>query len=329
MLAELIKVAPTEQEAATRNYAGVVEQRVAELVPALVGGSADLTPSVKTTIKGAAVIRKGEWEGRNLHYGIREHAMGAFTNGLALCGGFLPFTSTFLVFVDYMRPAMRMAALSKLQCVFVFTHDSLYVGEDGPTHQPVEHYWAQRIIPNLDVIRPADAIECAGAWAHAVDRTDGPTVMLLTRQKVPNLARPAGFDPELMRRGAYVFDDADGGKPDAVIIATGSELSLAAGAKPILEGKGKKVRVVSGLCWDQFERQDDAYRASVLPPGVPRAFVEFGVTAPWRGVVGETGLLIGFDDFGMSAPNKVIGEKLGMKAEVVADKVERWLASLA
>ncbi|MBW2525097.1 MAG: transketolase [Deltaproteobacteria bacterium] len=329
LLDELLKVAPTDQEAATRNYAGIVEQKVAELVPALVGGSADLTPSVKTTIKGAATICKGEWAGRNLHYGIREHAMGAFTNGLALSGGFLPFTSTFLVFIDYMRPAMRMAALTKLQCVFVFTHDSLYVGEDGPTHQPVEHYWAQRIIPNLDVVRPADAIECAGAWAYAARRTDGPTVMLLTRQKVPNLPRPEGFDPERMMRGAYVFDEAAGGKPDAVIIATGSELPLAVGAKPLLQKKGKRVRVVSGFCWDQFERQDQAYRESVLPPGVPRAFVEFGVTKPWRGVVGEQGLLIGWDDFGMSAPYKVIGEKLGMSPEGVAGKVEQWLDELA
>lgn len=329
LLAELLEVAPTGQEAATRNHAGVIEQRVAELVPALVGGSADLTPSVKTTIKGAGTIARGAWEGRNLHYGIREHAMGAFTNGLALTGCFRPFTSTFLVFVDYMRPAMRMAALTRLPCVFIFTHDSLYVGEDGPTHQPVEHYWAQRIIPNLDVVRPADAIECAGAWAHAVSRTDGPTVMLLTRQKVPNLPRPRDFDPAVMMRGAYVFDEASGGTPDAVLIATGSELSLAAGAKPLLEQQGKRVRVVSGLCWDQFERQDESYRAAVLPPGVPRAFIELGVTTPWRGVVGDDGLLIGWDDFGMSAPYRVIGDELGFNVESVAERVARWLGASA
>lgn len=327
LLPELVAVAPTGQDAATRNHSGAIEQRVAELVPALVGGSADLTPSVKTTIKDAGTIRKGHFEGRNLHYGIREHAMGAFTNGLALTGAFLPFTSTFLVFIDYMRPAMRMAALTRLQCVFIFTHDSLYVGEDGPTHQPVEHYWAQRIIPNLDVFRPADALECAAAWAHALRRREGPTVFLLTRQKVANLPRPAGFEPDRMLRGAYIFDDAADGSPDAVLIATGSEVSVAVGAKPLLEARGKRVRVVSAPCWDEFERQEEAYRDAVLPAGVPRAFIELGVTKPWRGVVGHDGLLLGWDDFGMSAPYQVIGERLGFTPQAVADKVERWLAA--
>lgn len=330
LLAQLVAAAPAK-EAATRVQSGLVEQRVAELVPALVGGSADLTPSNNTFIKGAAVVARGELAGRNFHFGVREHAMGAFANGLALTDAFIPFVSTFLVFSDYVRPAVRMAALSKLQAIFVFTHDSLHLGEDGPTHQPVEHLWALRVIPNVDVVRPADALECAAAWAQALERRIGPTVFALSRQSLPNLPRPEGFDPSWMLRGAYVLADPPTGPTgqavlDAVVVATGSEVSLCFEACKLLAARGRRLRLVSAPCWEAFERQPASYREQVLPRGVRRAVVELGVTQPWRGVAGEGGLVIGHDNFGMSAPSKVIAEKLGLTPAAVADRLERWLA---
>jgi len=324
LLAQLVAAAPTKA-GATRKTSGVVQQKVAELVPALVGGSADLTPSNKTTIAESPAIARGAFAGRNLHFGIREHAMGAFANGLALSGTFVPFTATFLVFSDYMRPAMRLAALSGLQVIFVFTHDSLYLGEDGPTHQPVEHYWALRAIPNLDLVRPADARECAAAWAHACARRDGPTVLSLTRQSVPALSRPDGFDDAVMLRGAYVIDEAAGGQPAAVILATGSEVSLALEAKRLLGPDGARLRVVSVPCLDAFERQDEAYRRQLLPDAVPCCSLELGITGPWRGVVGRGGLTIGHDGFGFSAPYPVIQQQLGLDPPAVAERIRAWL----
>jgi transketolase len=325
LLAQLVAAAP-QKAAATRVQAGLVEQSVAALVPSLVGGSADLTPSNNTTIKDGGTIGPDAWSGRNWHFGVREHAMAAMAAGLALTDAFVPFVSTFLVFSDYMRPAIRVAALSRLQVVYVFTHDSLHLGEDGPTHQPVEHCWALRLIPNLDLVRPADALECAAAWAHALERRDGPTALALTRHSVPNLPRPDGFTPELMLRGAYVLSEPAGGKLDAVLVATGSEVSVAYEACKLLAAEGKRIRLVSAPCWSAFERQDAAYRAEVLPPGVPRASFELGVTGPWRGVVGERGLCIGHDGFGMSAPSEVIAEKLGFVPPAVAARIRSWLA---
>ncbi|MEJ7728007.1 MAG: transketolase [Polyangiaceae bacterium] len=321
LLEELVKVAPAK-DAATRVQSGVIEQRVAELVPSLMGGSADLNPSTKTYIEKSPALAKGNWAGRNVHFGIREHAMGAFVNGVAASDGFIPFGSTFLVFSDYMRPAIRLAALSHLQSLFVFTHDSVYLGEDGPTHQPVEHFWALRLIPNLDFVRPCDALECAAAWAHALGRKHGPTAIALSRQKLANIPRPEGFDPRTMLRGAYSI--ADVAEPTLVIIATGSEVEVAVAAKKILDGAGEKVRVVSAPCWDQFEREERAWRDAVLPPGVSRVVVEIGVTAPWRGVVGDRGLVIGHDGFGASAPDKAIQKELGFTPEAVADKIRAW-----
>ncbi|NUO52961.1 MAG: transketolase [Polyangiaceae bacterium] len=321
ILAQLCAVAP-EKEAATRVSAGIVEQRAAALVPSLVGGSADLNPSTKTYIEGSPNIKKGSFEGRNIHFGIREHAMGAIVNGMALTEGFIPFGSTFLVFCDYMRPAIRLAALSRIQSIFVYTHDSVYLGEDGPTHQPVEQLWSLRLIPNVDVVRPADALECAAAWAHALTRRDGPTLLSLTRQNLPPLERPAGFDPKSMMRGGYVVADAD--NPTMVIVATGSEVSLAVQAKTIIEERGERVRVVSMLCLEAFNRQPEAYRDLVLPRGVPRVVIELGVTTPWRGFVGNDGLVIGHDTFGASAPWKVIGKELGFVPEAVAATVRAW-----
>jgi transketolase len=321
LLDELVKVAPAK-DAATRVQSGIIEQRVAALVPSLMGGSADLNPSTKTYIEGSPALAKGKFEGRNVHFGVREHAMGAFLNGVALSDGFIPFGSTFLIFSDYMRPAIRLAALSHLQSLFVFTHDSVYLGEDGPTHQPVEHFWTLRLIPNLDFVRPCDALECAAAWVHALGRKRGPTAIALTRQKLTNLPRPAGFDPRSMLRGAYPI--ADAADPTLAVIATGSEVEVAVAAKKVLESQGERVRVVSAPCWNQFEREDRGYRDSVLPPGVPRVAVEIGVSAPWRGVVGERGLVIGRDDFGASAPDKVIQKEFGFTPEAIAQKIRDW-----
>jgi transketolase len=323
LLDELIKVAPTK-DAATRAQSSVIEQRAAALVPSLVGGSADLNPSTKTYIEGSPALARGKYEGRNIHFGIREHAMGSFVNGVASSDGFIPFGSTFLIFSDYMRPAIRLAALSHLQSIFVYTHDSVYLGEDGPTHQPVEHFWALRLIPNLDFVRPCDALECAAAWTHALNRRKGPTAMALSRQKLANIPRAAGFDPKVMLRGAYVIAAEAEGAPSMVIIATGSEVEIAVGAKKVLDAEGERVRVVSALCWDQFEREDAAYREQVLPAGVKRVAVEIGVTAPWRGVVGDGGLVIGHDDFGASAPDKVIQKELGFTVDAVAMKIRAW-----
>ncbi len=321
LLAELVAAAP-KKEAATRVSSGIVEQRVAALVPSLVGGSADLNPSTKTYIEKSPAIKRGEFAGRNLHFGIREHGMGSIVNGIAATEGFIPFGSTFLVFSDYMRPTIRLAAISHLRSIFVFTHDSLYLGEDGPTHQPVEHLWAMRIIPNVDVVRPADPLECAAAWAHAVARDKGPTVLALTRQNVPVLERASDFDPKAMLRGGYVLADAS--EPTLAIIATGSEVSLAVQTKKVLEGKGERVRVVSMPCLEAFLRQPADVRESILPASLPKVSLELGISTPWRAVVGERGLTIGFDHFGYSAPAKVIAEQIGFVPEAVAATIRAW-----
>ena len=317
---ELCAAAP-KKDGATRAHAGVVEQRVAALVPSLAGGSADLNPSTKTFIEGSSSIQKNDFSGRNIHFGVREHAMGAFVNGMALAGGFIPFCSTFLVFADYMRPAIRLAALSHIQAAFVFTHDSIFLGEDGPTHQPVEHLWTLRLIPNLDVFRPADGLECAAAWTHAMQRREGPTAMALSRQKLPALSRPEGFDPHLMLKGGYILADAKNAPPTVILIATGSEVALAVETKKLLEAEGERVRVVSMLCLEQYQRQNQAYRDQVLPPGIPRVAIEAGVTPPWRSLVGERGLVIGLDSFGESAPDTDLAVHFGFTADVVAGKV--------
>jgi len=317
-------VAAVEPKAdATRNIAARVQQKVAELVPSLVGGSADLVESCKTEIKGGGEVGHGEFAGRNLHFGIREHGMGSIVNGLALSGFFLPYGSTFLVFSDYMRPAVRLSALMGQQTVWVYTHDSVLLGEDGPTHQPIEHVASLRLIPNLDVVRPADTLECAAAWAHALERRDGPTALVLSRQKLPVLARAAGFDVAQVSQGAYVLDDA--ASPDVVLIATGSEVGTAVEAKKILAEKKIAARVVSAPCWEAFERQPDAVRAAVLPNGVARVAIEAGRTSLWHAVVGEKGLVVGIDRFGASAPAERIAEELGLTAKKIADSVAAHL----
>jgi transketolase len=322
---KLIAALPAKDDA-TRNLSGALQQVVAKLVPSLAGGAADLAPSTKTLIKGSGSVNTGTFEGRNLHFGIREHAMGAICNGMALYGGFIPYGSTFLIFSDYMRPSVRLAALMGLQCLWIYTHDSVFLGEDGPTHQPIEQLWSLRLTPNLHVARPADALECAAAWATAIARTNGPTAFALSRQKLPTLVRDAGFDPKSALRGAYVVNDASGGKPDVVIVATGSEVHLATGARERLEKVGIKTRVVSALCLERFAEQDEAYRKSVLPPGTRRVSIEAGRSDPWKMLLGEEALTIGIDRFGASAPDKVLAEKLGLTVDIVTAKIEAFMA---
>ncbi|HEX5098864.1 MAG TPA: transketolase [Polyangiaceae bacterium] len=324
LLEELVTAAAALKPDATRILGAAIEQKAAALVPALVGGAADLAESTKTTIKGSADVKRGEFGGRNLNFGIREHGMAAIMNGMAVSGLFIPFGSSFLQFTDYCRPAIRLSALMEQQVVYVFTHDSIFLGEDGPTHQPIEHLWALRLIPHLDVIRPADALECAAAWAHALERRHGPSLLVLCRQKLPALERPAGFNPRTVLDGAYVLSDAP--NPEVTIIATGSEVGVAVAAKKLLEQKGKRVRVVSAPCWDAFERLSPEARRKVVPDTGLLVTVEAGVTHGWAAVTGPKGLNIGIDRFGASAPAERLATEFGFTGESVAAKVLERLA---
>lgn len=303
---------------ATRSLASVAQQQAARLVPALVGGSADLAESVKTFIKDGGDVGPGKYLGRNLHFGVREHGMTAILNGLALSGFFIPYGSTFLIFSDYMRPAIRLAALMRQQVILVFSHDSVFLGEDGPTHQPIEQLATLRLVPNLALIRPADAYESAAAWALALERRDGPTAIVLSRQKVPAIDRPAPSTEEL-RRGAYtVVEEAD---PELVLIATGSELQVAISAGRLLQERGKRVRVVSAPCWELFERLPASERERVIPAKSRKVAIEAGRALGWRHIVGSDGITIGIERFGLSAPYERIAVELGLTAEKVAETV--------
>ncbi len=316
---QLVAAADPGKTDATRSLAAAIEQKVAALVPSLVGGAADLAESTKTTVKGGGDVQRGEYAGRNLHFGIREHGMGAILNGMSLSGFFIPFGSTFLIFSDYMRPSVRLAALMGQQVLFVYTHDSVFLGEDGPTHQSIEQLGSLRLIPNLDVVRPADSLECAAAWAHALARRDGPTAFALSRQKLPPIARGAGFKPEQMQKGAYIV--ADVADPELVLIATGSETHVAVAAQKLLAAKGKRVRVVSAWCWEAFARLPQADQDAVLGTGVRRATFEAGRSTAWRGVAGLDGICIGIDRFGASAPAERIAEEFGLTADKVAERI--------
>jgi len=302
---------------------GAAVQRAAALVPGLVGGSADLAPSTKTLIKESASIGPGQFGGRNLHFGIREHAMGAILNGMLYHGAFRPFGATFLVFADYMRPPIRLAALAGLPAIYVFTHDSIFVGEDGPTHEPIEQAFSLRLIPGLHVWRPADGKETALAWGMALARADAPTALLLSRQKLPAIDRTFRGDLADMRRGAYLVAGAE--KPEAIVAATGSELHLALAAREALGQEGKRINVVSIPCLERFAEQESVYRQRLFPQGVPVATIEAGVTAPWRGLAGPDGLTIGIDTFGASAPAGVLAEQFGLTPTAVTEKLRDWL----
>ena len=305
---------------ATRVASGVVLNALAPQVPTLLGGSGDLTPSNKTDLKGAADLRRGDFSGRYIRFGVREHAMGGILNGMALHGAIRPYGGTFLVFSDYMRPSIRLAALMEADVIYVFTHDSIGVGEDGPTHQPVEHLLALRAIPNLTVIRPADAVETAGAWLAALTNRSGPTALILTRQNLPWLDTTVAQTLS----GGYVLAEAqrDGQpvEPEVILIGTGSEVQLAVKAREMLAAEGIAARVVSLPSWELFAAQPEEYRQSVLPNHVrARVSVEAGVTEGWGKFVGLDGLSVGIDRFGASAPYQVVYEKLGVTAEAVAE----------
>ena len=308
----------------TREASGEVLQKLSMQLPQLVGGSADLGPSNKTVMKTCGYYSQDDRTGRNLHFGVREHAMGKALNGIALHGGFIPFGGTFLVFADFMRPAVRMAALMGLRSIFVFTHDSIAVGEDGPTHQPVEQTMSLRVIPNLCVIRPADALETAMAWQTACLNEHKPTALLLSRQKLPVLHKYAEVIHENAGKGAYVLD-AGKGTAKAVIIATGSEVHVALEAQAKLAEEGICVSVVSMPSWDVFEQQSEEYKQSVLPAGLPKVAVEAGVTLGWSRYTGSEDNVIGINKFGASAPGGTVLKEYGFTAENVANKVKSLL----
>jgi transketolase len=325
---------------ATRAASGKILNALGPVLPELWGGSADLAESNNTTIEGEASFAPPEfstkafsadWFGRTLHFGIREHGMGAILNGIALHGGTRPYGGTFLVFSDYMRPAVRLAALMKLPVVYVWTHDSIGLGEDGPTHQPVEHLSALRAIPGLAVVRPADANETVWAWRGALEHTDAPTALCLTRQNVPTVDRTTLGDASGVLRGAYVLAEAsgvaDGGEPAVILIGTGSEVQLCLAAREQLEAQGVPTRVVSMPCQEWFAAQDEAYRTAVLPPTVKaRVSVEAGITMSWHHLVGDTGVCVGLEHYGASAPYQVLFEKFGFTTDRVVAAAREALA---
>ena len=296
---------------ATRAASGAVLNAIAAIIPELVGGSADLAPSTDTYLKGYSDVTSGQFSGRNFHFGVREHAMAAVLNGMTAHGGFRVYGGTFLIFSDYMRPSVRLAALEKLPVIFVYSHDSIGLGEDGPTHQPVEHLASLRAIPNLLLLRPADANETVAAWRIALERDDGPTALILTRQKLPVL-KPGGA----VEKGAYVMEDGS----HVVLIGTGSEVSVCLEARKLLREQGVMARVVSMPSWKLFREQSKEYRDQVLPPGIPRLAVEAATTFGWREWADDA---VGIDHFGASAPGEVLFEKFGFTPENVAERARK------
>jgi transketolase len=318
--ADLDKLFDEPKQLATRTASHQVMNVIAPRLPTFLGGSADLAESNKTDLVGAGDYGPDK-TGRNLHYGVREHGMGAISNGLALHGGLRPFAATFLIFSDYMRPSVRLACLMGVPVIYVWTHDSIGLGGDGPTHQPVEHLAALRAMPVLRLFRPADGPETAEAWRAAISRTDGPTALALTRQNLPPIDRETYARADGLHRGAYVLADAAGGAAEVVLIATGSEVWVALGARERLQADGIPTRVVSMPCWELFEEQDQAYRDEVVPPGVrARLSVEAATTFGWTRWVGDYGDSLGVDRFGASAPGEVVLEKFGFTPDNVADR---------
>jgi transketolase len=305
---------------ATRSASGQVLNGLAEKLPTLIGGSADLAPSNNTLIKSSFDFQKGSYDGRNIRFGVREHAMGAILSGMVLHKGVRPYGGTFLVFADYCRPAIRLAALMRLPVIYVFTHDSVAVGEDGPTHQPVEQLAALRAIPGLTVIRPADATETAAAWRVALQSTDAPVALILSRQNLPVLDRKQYPAAVALVKGGYVLADSDG-TPDVILIGSGAEVHLCLEARQLLAKKGVAARVVSMPSWELFERATQKYRDQVLPPAMTtRVAVEAGVSMGWEKYVGRPDAMIGINRFGASAPGGLVMDKYGMKASTVVSK---------
>lgn len=307
-----------EKGMASRAASGKVLNAIAKSLPDLMGGSADLAPSNKTWIADEAAFQSDTPEGRNLHFGVREHAMGSIVNGMATYPGLIPYGGTFLVFSDYMRGAVRLSALSEYPAIWVFTHDSIGVGEDGPTHQPIEHVAALRAIPNLVVLRPADANETAEAWRIAIQQRHAPTTLVLTRQNLPTIDRKEYAPAQGVAKGAYVLADLGKGTPEMILMASGSEVNLVLQAGEQLAEEGKNVRVVSFPSWELFESQDQSYKNSVLLPDVKaRLAVEAGITQGWQKYVGSTGIVLGIDKFGASAPGGTVFEKYGFTVDRV------------
>jgi transketolase len=311
--------APGEKKIATRAASGQVLNALAGRLPSLIGGSADLAPSNKTYLKDFDVFSGERPEGRNFHFGVREHAMAGVVNGMALHGGVQPYGATFLIFSDYMRPSIRLAALMNAPSIFVFTHDSVGVGEDGPTHQPVEHLASLRAIPGLTVLRPADANETAAAWRVAIEQR-GPVALALSRQGLTVLDGERYPVAEGVPRGAYTLADAAGGDTDVILIASGSEVALVLAARDALESRGIKARAVSMPSWELFDQQPSEYRQGVLAAGVPKVAVEAGSPLGWREYVGDNGAIIGIDRFGASAPGDVVMEKFGFSVDRVVEE---------
>jgi transketolase len=326
---------PDAKGAATRKASAKVLNALGPILPELWGGSADLAGSNNTTIDGSdsfgpASISTKDWTaqpyGRTLHFGIREHAMGSILNGIALHGPTRPYGGTFMVFSDYMRPAVRLAALMKTPAIYVWTHDSIGLGEDGPTHQPIEHLAALRAIPNLAVIRPGDANETAHAWKTALENKTGPTALALTRQDIPVLEGTKAGSVDGVARGAYVLTEASTGTPEVILLASGSELYLAVEAREALEAEGIATRVVSVPCLDWFQEQDQEYRDSVLPPAVrARVSVEAGIAMPWYRIIGDAGEAVSIEHFGASADHKTLFREFGFTAEAVTAAARRTL----
>lgn len=320
---ELLAAAPKETNA-TRVLSSKVIQRIGELVPNFVGGSADLAPSTNTYMKAYDAITPGKFSGRNFHFGIREHAMGSILSGLTLYGGLKAFGATFLVFSDYMRPVIRLASLMQLPVMYVFTHDSIFVGEDGPTHEPIEHIPVLRAIPGVTVLRPFDGLETAASWYFALTNKTGPVALILTRQKINSVPREADFQPTDMLKGGYVLTREKGKQVDLVIASTGSEIPVAVEAQKILEEK-YSIRVVSILSKEIFEKQSDEYKNSIVPQGVPVAVVEAASMTGWGDLFRSKLLTIGMTRFGASAPYQTLAEKFGFTGAQVADKIKKWL----
>jgi transketolase len=310
---------------ASRAASGVVINAIAKKIPELIGGSADLASSTDTIVKGAPSFAAESYGGRNFHFGIREHAMGAIMNGMSLTGGIVPYGATFLIFSDYMRPPIRLACIMKLHVIYVYTHDSIGLGEDGPTHQPVEQLSALRAIPDMTLIRPADASETMEAWRAALKHKGGPVALVLSRQKLPFIDRTRYASASGVSRGAYVLADSPGGAPDVVLISTGSEVALILGAQTQLEKDGIRTRTVSMPSLEIFARQDEAYRDSVLPKGVKRIAIEAAHPMSWYRWVGDDGVIIGIERFGASAPATTIYAHLGITVDRVVEAAKTLL----
>ncbi|MCU0521066.1 MAG: transketolase [Anaerolineae bacterium] len=326
-LTALPQFKPTDKPIATRSSSGKVIESLAPVIPELIGGSADLAPSTRTYLSGFGDFSRGTPQGRNFHFGVREHGMGAILNGMALYGGIRPYGATFLIFSDYMRPSVRLAALMGLPVIYVWTHDSIFVGEDGPTHEPIEQIMSLRLIPNLATIRPADANETAAAWKVALERTSGPTALALSRQNLPTLAEAADKAMEGVARGGYILSDSPLDRVDIILIATGSEVADALAAQKLLQEKRIGARVVSMPCWLLFDEQPLFYRLNVLPSHVIRRLaIEAGTPIGWERYVGSYGAVMGINRFGASAPAGRLKQEFGFTAERIAEQAQKLMA---